>query len=151
VGSVGGTMVYTQVYRYWRVSGVTGRQQVKWVVFGISVAALVYLGIIVVLSPYAPAPASPRAVVIFLIGYALVYAAMLLIPLSIGIAILRHQLFDINLIIKRTLVYGALIAGVVGLYVLVVGSIGVVLQIRGNLLILILAAGLVAVLSTACG
>jgi signal transduction histidine kinase len=141
-----GTMIYTQVYRYRRVSGATERQQVKWVVFGISVAALAYLGVIVVLSPYAPPPTSPRAVVIFLIGYALVYAAMLLIPLSIGVAILRHQLFDINLIINRALVYGALTASVVALYVLVVGALGQLLRVSGNLIFSLIATGLTAVL-----
>ena len=122
-----GTMIYTQAYRYLRVSGATERQQIKWVVFGISVAALVYLGIVVALSPFAPAPATPGMVANVLIGYTFLYAAMLLVPLSIGFAILRHHLFDINLIINRTLVYGALTASVVALYVLVVGRVGAAL------------------------
>jgi hypothetical protein len=42
-----GMMIYTQAHRYLRVSGATERQQIKWVVFGISVAALVYLGVVV--------------------------------------------------------------------------------------------------------
>jgi len=141
-----GTMIYTQAHRYLRVSGATERHQIKWVVFGISVAALVYLGIVVGLSPFAPAPATPGMVANILIGYALVYAAMLLIPLSIGVAILRHHLFDINLIINRTLVYGALTAGVVALYVLVVGALGHLLQVNGNLIVSLIATGLTAVL-----
>ena len=119
-----GMMIYTQAYRYLRVSGATERQQIKWVVFGISVAALVYLGIVVALSPFAPAPTTPGMVANILIGYTFLYAAMLLVPLSIGFAILRHHLFDINLIINRTLVYGALTASVVALYVLVVVALG---------------------------
>ena len=103
-----GTMIYTQAHRYLRVSGAMERQQIKWVVFGISVAALVYLGIVVALSPFAPAPATPGMVVNILIAYTFLYAAMLLIPLSIGFAILRRHLWDIDFIINRTLVYGAL-------------------------------------------
>jgi hypothetical protein len=57
-----------------------------------------------------------------LIGDLFVYAAMLLIPLSIGVAVLRYRLWDIDVVINRTLVYGALTAGVVLLYVLVVGG-----------------------------
>ena len=141
-----GTMIYTQAHRYLRVSGATERQQIKWVVFGISVAALAYLGIVVALSPLAPAPATPGMVINALIGLTFVYAAMLLVPLSIGFAILRHRLFDINLIINRTLVYGALTAGVVALYVLVVGALGQLLQVSGNLTVSLIATGLTAVL-----
>ena len=141
-----GTMIYTQAHRYLRVSGATERQQIKWVVLGISVAALVYLGIVVALSPFAPAPATPGMVVNSLIGYTFLYAAMLLIPLSIGFAILRRRLWNIDFIINRTLVYGALTASVVALYVLVVGALGQFLQVSGNLIVSLIATGLTAVL-----
>jgi signal transduction histidine kinase len=141
-----GTMIYAQAHRYLRVSGAMERQQIKWVVFGISVAALVYLGIGVVLSPFAPAPATPGMVVNVLIGYTFVYAAMLLIPVSIGFAILRRHLWNIDFIINRTLVYGALTASVVALYVLVVGALGQFLQVNGNLIVSLIATGLTAVL-----
>src|SRR5215207_2814897 len=141
-----GTVVYAQVYRYRRVSNAVERQQIKWVVLGISAAVLAFLGINVTLSAFAPAPTSAGTLATILIGYVLIYAAMLLIPLSIGVAILRYRLWDIDLIINRTLVYGALTACVVLLYVLVVGGLGALLQVRGNLIISLLATGLAAVL-----
>ncbi|QIN83269.1 sensor histidine kinase [Rubrobacter tropicus] len=141
-----GTALYSQAYRYRRVSDAKQRQQIKWVVFGISVALAIFIGTNLGVSAFASVPTSPGTLAAFLTGYLFIYAALLLIPLSIGIAILRHHLFDIDLIIRRTLVYGALTASVVGLYVLVVGGLGVMLQVRGNLLVSILAAGLVAVL-----
>src|SRR5262249_11807058 len=72
--------------------------------------------------------------------------AFLLIPISVGAAILRYRLFDVDLLINRTLVYGALTAGIVALYVLLVGALGAVFQGRGNILISLLATGAVAVL-----
>ena len=68
------------------------------------------------------------------------------VPISIGIAILRYRLYDIDLIINRTLVYGALTASVVGIYVLVVGYLGTLFRTDDDLLISLLATGLVAVL-----
>ena len=71
--------------------------------------------------------------------------ALLVLPVFTYIAILRHRLYDIDLIINRTLVYGALTACVVSIYVLAVGGLGALFQARGNLAISLLATGLVAV------
>ena len=141
-----GTAVYSQVHRYRRVSGPVERQQIKWVVFGISAALAALFGVVLALLAFAPTPESPGALLLHLIGYTFFgYLAMLLIPASIGISMLRHRLFDVDLVINRTLVYGALTATVVGLYVLVVGGLGELLQLRGNLIISLLATGLAAV------
>jgi signal transduction histidine kinase len=141
-----GTVVYAQAYRYRRVSNTMQRQQIKWVVFGITSALSIFIGMNLALSIFAPASTSPRTVATVLIGDLFVYAAMLLIPLSIGVAVLRYRLWDIDGVINRTLVYGALTAGVVLLYVLVVGGLGELLQLRGNLIVSLLATGLAAVL-----
>ena len=133
-----------QVYRYRRVSTPPQRQQTKWVVFGIS-AAVATQSVGALLGPLLARTDLPAA----LYGVAdltVVTFAYTLIPLSIGFAILRYRLYDIDLVINRALVYGALTAGVVGLYVLVVGGLGTLLQAGGNLLVSLLATGLVALL-----
>ncbi|HEV2122393.1 MAG TPA: histidine kinase, partial [Chloroflexota bacterium] len=50
------------------------------------------------------------------------------IPAAVGIAILRHNLYDIDLIINRTIVYGGLTGAVAGVYIFVVGYLGALLQ-----------------------
>ncbi len=97
-------IVIAQAYRYRRISSPVERQQTKWVVFGLTVAIV---GLFVVLVPAELIPTlanSPYG----LAGYTLVTCLLLLIPLSFGVAILRSRLYDIDLLINRTLVYGTL-------------------------------------------
>jgi hypothetical protein len=88
------------------VSGRVERQQTKWVVFGLVSALLGALAFSLPLniSPTLANFGSPYA----LAFDTAVAAFLLLIPLSIGIAILRYHLWHIDVIINRTLVYGAL-------------------------------------------
>src|SRR3990172_551711 len=141
-----GAAVYAQIYRYRRVSNRVQRQQAKWVVFGIAMALTGFLSVNLTVSAVAPMPASAGALATLMVGAALMYLALLLIPLSIGIAMLRYHLFDVDVLINRTLVYGALTASVVGIFVLIVGSLGALFQTRSSLLISLVATGLVAVL-----
>lgn len=97
----------SQVYRYWRVSGPVERQQTKWVLFAILVLGFsLIIGMISILFPQLDVD-SPGA--LFLLIYTLVSSLLILIfPISIGFAILRYRLWDVDVIIRRTLVYSAL-------------------------------------------
>jgi hypothetical protein len=88
--------------RFWRASE-TERQQIKWVLYAVAVLTVA----IAVVSIWPALDGSRVAGVLFLAGF-------LAIPTAIGIAILKHRLYDIDLLINRTLVYGAL-TGALGL------------------------------------
>ena len=68
------------------------------------------------------------------------------VPIVIGIAIFKYRLYDIDLIINRTLVYVGLTLLIVAVYTLVVGGLGLLFQSSGNLVISLIATALVAVL-----
>ena len=71
--------------------------------------------------------------------------ALLALPTGIAIAILRYRLYEIDLVVNRTLVYGAMTIGVVVAYVAVVGLVGTVLTPRGDLMVSLVVTGIVAV------
>ena len=103
-----------QLYRYARVSDATQRQQTKWVVFGVAIAMTGALTTIFTVG--AAVDLSPREVGPRMLSMLLMDASALLLPLSIGVAVLRSHLFDIDVVINRTLVYGSLTATLVALY-----------------------------------
>jgi hypothetical protein len=103
---VWGSFPIAQIYRYARVSDTTQRQQTKWVVFGVAVALAGALTTIYTLEAAVDIP--PEEVGSKMLSLLLMDTFGLLIPLSIGVAMLRYRLFDIDVVINRTLVYGSL-------------------------------------------
>lgn len=138
-----GTGAFSLVYRYRYHSDKIQRSQIRWIVWG-AIAAV--LGIVLQVLPLSFDLAGQSRVLYDFIEYPIGQLLKLLFPLSIAFAIRRHRLWNIDLLINRTLVYSALTAIVIGIYVIVVGTLGTTIQGRGNLLVSILATGLVAVL-----
>ena len=106
--------LFAQVYRYRRVSTSIQQQQTKWVVFGVLTGTLGSIALIVVGSFF------PLLQLVgawgVLVGNTLIYLFGALVPLSIGIAILRSRLWDIDVLINKALVYGTLTALLAAVY-----------------------------------
>jgi hypothetical protein len=116
-----GFLLVGQVVRYSRFSTATERMQTRWVVAGVAACLVVVVGLFAVMVPLDV----PRLSLGYFIGELVYQTAFAFIPLSIGLSILRYRLWDIDVIIRRTLVYSALTA------VLGLAYLGSVLVLQG--------------------
>jgi hypothetical protein len=101
-----GTGLYAQLYRYRYISDPAQRQQTKWVVFGLSVT-MIMLALVALPGYVVPALDRPATLYDLIVNFVSFWVS-LLVPLSFSVAILRYRLFDIDVIIRRTLIYGIL-------------------------------------------
>jgi two-component system, NarL family, sensor kinase len=79
--------------------------------------------------------------------YFLVFVTLPAVPVSVGVAILREQLFDISLVLNRTIVYVALTLLLVGVYVAISATAGLLLGGRATIGLAVLATAIVAALA----
>ena len=132
------------VMRFRRSRGVE-RLQLKWVTGGTAVVAILYA----VAMAFSLNTSWNKAETPLLasIAQTLAGASFWLIPASIGIAILKHRLFDIDVVINKTVVYGSLAAFITAVYVAIVAGAGAILGAGGepNLALSIFATAVVAV------
>jgi len=107
------SLVWSQTYSYRRFSSPTQRRQTRWVVFGTT------LGVAGTFPFQLPVDLSlvggdtPLTLLLLRTGFSL---SFLLVPLSVSVAVLRSHLFDIDVLINRTLVYGSLTTVLVAVY-----------------------------------
>jgi signal transduction histidine kinase len=119
----------------WRRAAGERRQQLKWLASG---------SVITLVCSVIGSTASSAAVSVVILGAAA-------LPVSIGVGILKYRLYDIDVVISRTIVYGLLAAFITAVYVGVVVGIGALgsgsvhAGSRPNLGLSILATAVVAV------
>ena len=114
VGILGSAM--SVIVRFRRGSA-TRRQQIKWLAYAAALAGPTVIAGIVAYDALGP----------FVAG-AVIQGAVLCLPVAAGVAILRYRLFDIDIVVNRTLVYGALTATLAGAYFGSVLLLGLVLN-----------------------
>ena len=106
-----GLVVVSAASMLWRLrrAGMIERQQIKWFAYA---SVVVIIGVILKNSVY-PAVGVKW---VWWVGLVLTAVGVVSSPIAMGIAIFRYRLYQIDLIINRTLVYGSLTASLVALY-----------------------------------
>jgi signal transduction histidine kinase len=120
-----------------RRAGRQERQQIKW--FGFAVSILVFYFLI---DAVFTALELPRGFWLNTAGAVIAFGSL---PVGIGIGILRHRLYDIDVVINKTVLFGLLAAFITAIYVGIVIGIGSLVGGRGNLFLSIVATAVVAV------
>ena len=109
IGLAAAVSLFVRLHR----AGFEERQQIKWFAYA---AAVLIVGALLT----SPVPNMMEAWWIWSGGFALYIVGIVGLPVAVGIAILRHHLYDIDLLINRTLVYGSLTVTLAGIYLGVV-------------------------------
>jgi signal transduction histidine kinase len=137
------TAALAQLYRYRYVSTLLERQQTKWLLFGLA-AALLNFGL---LGGYFLITDKSARELYTLVLYPVFYGfAPLIVLLSIAAAIFQYRLWDIHLVLNRSLVYGALTGIVVSGYVVTVAVLDAVFRTTINWWVSLIATGSMALL-----
>jgi signal transduction histidine kinase len=118
------------------------RQQLRWLAYAGVLVVLAIAGVIVVgsITGWESGGTAEE------IGQLVVISSLALLPITAGIAILKYRLYDIDVVINKTVVYGLLAAIVTGIYVAIVVGIGTLVGSGGSVFLSAVAAAVVALL-----
>jgi signal transduction histidine kinase len=124
-----------------RTRGAKGeeRQQLKWLAYTAAGAAATFL--------FWPLAGITGNINLFggLFWIGIMVILCLGIPIASGIAILKYRLYDLDVVVKKTVVFGLLAASITFVYVIVVGGVGAIVGSHGNSALTFAAAAIVAI------
>jgi signal transduction histidine kinase len=134
-----GIIVVASVFLRLRGADAERRHQVRWVAYAGGLALVLYT-----VTNLVPTSPSGALLVLLLVG---VTVAGIAVPAAIGIAVFKYRLYDIDIVISRTVVYGSLAVFITAVYVGIAVGIGALVGGGGkpNLGLSILATAIVAV------
>ena len=103
------TGIYAQVYRYRNTDNPVKREQLKWIVFGVTVAIITAIGVNIFNALFDATQPSARAnLVMDMFTQTLSVVAQMTVPIAVVFSILKYRLYDIELVINRSLIFGLL-------------------------------------------
>jgi len=137
------TVIYVVLFligtllNYRNISDEPTRLKIRWVIFGWCLTSILLFSMWLLPGAIFGQPLIPAGAIALL---------ALPLPLTLAVAITRDRLFDIDIVVNRTLVYGSLTISTMILYTFTVGYLGSLVQIRQRTIIAFLTTGLVAVI-----
>ena len=103
------TGIYAQVYRYRTTHNPAKRQQLKWIVFGVAVGILAGIGTNLFLTFFElMKPSAGTFLIVDMLTQTFSVVAQFTVPAAVVFSILKYRLYDIELVINRSLIYGLL-------------------------------------------
>lgn len=130
---------FSLVLRFIHATGLE-RQQLKWLV-----AACLFVIAILAITVALEALAPRSVTTLGSFARLPLYASVCLVPISVAVAILHYRLYDLDLLVNRTLVYGTLTVAVIASYVGVVSYVGSLFRSTDELVLSLVATGVIAV------
>jgi signal transduction histidine kinase len=137
---IGGAAAATRRFR--RGSSET-RQQIKWLLLSVAFIGALILYYVTVLAIGADPNTVGSETFSNWIQY-LAICSFLAIPISIGLGVLKYRLYDIDLVINKAVVYGALAVFITVVYVAIVAGVGAAVHSSSDPLLSAIAAAVVA-------
>ncbi len=128
------------LYKYRWVSTPRQRRQTRWAVLGLLVFWGTNLAIQLMYRAFG------MTLFTILLQTTLYAVTLLFLPLAFSLALLRDRLWEITPLIRRTLMYGLMTAGLFVVYIVIVAALGSLFQEQDNTLIALLTIGVIAVL-----
>jgi tRNA A-37 threonylcarbamoyl transferase component Bud32 len=139
-----GLPVVTQVYRYRKLYSPIERQQSKWVIWAILALLSIFIVVFGLWFGLFPDAYSTGNIAYDIISQ-VIGLGLMLVPVSLVLAMLRFRIWDVDLVINRTLVYGAFIFTILGLFFLILFATQIILgqsQVLVTLVISLLCSAL---------
>jgi tRNA A-37 threonylcarbamoyl transferase component Bud32 len=103
------TGIYAQIYRHRSTDSPIKQEQLKWIVFGIAVGILTGIGVNLFLTFFELTdPSAGTYLIVDMVTQTLSVVAQFTVPVAVVFSILKYRLYDIEIVINRSIIYGLL-------------------------------------------